>query len=139
DRYFVERLATKIIEISHGEAIVYPGTYKEFLWHKEHPLEELQKGRIAGLQKGLKKGSQPGRQKGSQHEGHKGSPHEGQKGSEKGLSAPRHGDDKPAPGATSRGSAPPTDHAEKKRMDAALRKRERAVQARQAEIGALEK
>jgi ATP-binding cassette subfamily F protein 3 len=34
DRYFVERLATKIIEIGHGEAIVYPGTYKEFLWSK---------------------------------------------------------------------------------------------------------
>jgi ATP-binding cassette subfamily F protein 3 len=37
DRYFVERLATKIIEIGHGEAVVYPGTYTEFLWHKEHP------------------------------------------------------------------------------------------------------
>jgi ATP-binding cassette subfamily F protein 3 len=39
DRYFVERLATKIIEIGHGEALVYPGTYAEFLWHKEHPQE----------------------------------------------------------------------------------------------------
>jgi ATP-binding cassette subfamily F protein 3 len=37
DRYFVERLATKIIEVGHGEAVVYPGTYTEFLWHKEHP------------------------------------------------------------------------------------------------------
>ena len=37
DRYFVERLATKIIEVGSGTAIVYPGTYKEFLWHKEHP------------------------------------------------------------------------------------------------------
>jgi ATP-binding cassette subfamily F protein 3 len=37
DRYFVEKLATKIIEIGHGEGIVYPGTYTEFLWHKEHP------------------------------------------------------------------------------------------------------
>jgi ATP-binding cassette subfamily F protein 3 len=34
DRYFVEKLATKIIEVGHGEAIVYPGTYTEFLWHK---------------------------------------------------------------------------------------------------------
>src|SRR5437773_10718696 len=31
DRYFVERLATKIIEVGDGQAIVYPGTYKEFL------------------------------------------------------------------------------------------------------------
>ncbi len=37
DRYFVERLATKIIEVGHGTALVYPGTYAEFLWHKEHP------------------------------------------------------------------------------------------------------
>ncbi len=36
DRYFVERLATKIIEIGHGRATVYPGSYTEFLWHKEH-------------------------------------------------------------------------------------------------------
>ena len=34
DRYFVERLATKIIEVGSGTALVYPGTYKEFLWHK---------------------------------------------------------------------------------------------------------
>ena len=37
DRYFVEKLATKIIEIGHGEALVYPGTYAEFLWRKEQP------------------------------------------------------------------------------------------------------
>ena len=36
DRYFVEKLATKIIEIGHGEAQVYPGTYSEFLWSKEN-------------------------------------------------------------------------------------------------------
>src|SRR5687767_15210092 len=34
DRYFVEKLATKIIEIGRGEALVYPGTYAEFLWSK---------------------------------------------------------------------------------------------------------
>ena len=34
DRYFVEKLATKIIEIGHGRAVVYPGTYAEFLWSK---------------------------------------------------------------------------------------------------------
>src|SRR5438093_1236951 len=35
DRYFVERLATKIVDIGRGAALVYPGTYPEFLWHKE--------------------------------------------------------------------------------------------------------
>ena len=34
DRYFVERLATKIIEVGHGEAMVYPGSYPEYLWSK---------------------------------------------------------------------------------------------------------
>src|SRR3954466_12892983 len=36
DRYFVEKLATKIIEVGHGQATVYPGRYSEFLWSKEH-------------------------------------------------------------------------------------------------------
>jgi ATP-binding cassette subfamily F protein 3 len=35
DRYFVERLATKIVQVGDGTAVVYPGTYTEFLWHKE--------------------------------------------------------------------------------------------------------
>jgi ATP-binding cassette subfamily F protein 3 len=39
DRYFVERLATKIIEVGGGTAVSFPGTYKEFLWHKANPLE----------------------------------------------------------------------------------------------------
>ena len=34
DRYFVEKLATKIVEIGHGGAVVFPGTYTEFLWSK---------------------------------------------------------------------------------------------------------
>src|SRR5688572_21361742 len=48
DRYFVERLATKIIEIGHGEAQVYPGTYTEFLWHKEHPEDQVRSQKSQG-------------------------------------------------------------------------------------------
>jgi ATP-binding cassette subfamily F protein 3 len=36
DRYFVERLATKIVEVHDGKAILYPGTYAEYLWSKEN-------------------------------------------------------------------------------------------------------
>jgi ATP-binding cassette subfamily F protein 3 len=43
DRYFVEKLASKIIEVGHGEAIVYPGTYTEFLWSKAHQDEITEK------------------------------------------------------------------------------------------------
>jgi ATP-binding cassette subfamily F protein 3 len=36
DRYFVERLATRILEVGGGRAESFPGTYPEFLWRKEH-------------------------------------------------------------------------------------------------------
>lgn len=35
DRYFVEKLATKIIEVGDGKATMYPGTYESFLWSKD--------------------------------------------------------------------------------------------------------
>ena len=35
DRYFVEKLATKIIEVGEGRASLYPGDYKSYLWSKE--------------------------------------------------------------------------------------------------------
>jgi len=34
DRYFVEKLANRIIEVGSGEAHSYPGRYEEFLWSK---------------------------------------------------------------------------------------------------------
>ncbi len=34
DRYFVERLATKVVEVGGGTARVYPGDYAAFLWSK---------------------------------------------------------------------------------------------------------
>jgi len=36
DRYFVERLATKIIEVGDGKATLYPGTYESFLWSRNN-------------------------------------------------------------------------------------------------------
>ena len=35
DRYFVDELATKVIEIGSGKALVYPGNYEEFLWSRK--------------------------------------------------------------------------------------------------------
>jgi ATP-binding cassette subfamily F protein 3 len=46
DRYFVERLATKIIEVGHGQAVVYPGTYTEFLWSREHQGDVRESPRV---------------------------------------------------------------------------------------------
>jgi ATP-binding cassette subfamily F protein 3 len=50
DRYFVERLATKIIEVGNGTALVYPGTYKEFLWHKAN-LAKVESAKSKGESK----------------------------------------------------------------------------------------
>jgi ATP-binding cassette, subfamily F, member 3 len=44
DRYFVEKLATKIVEVGNGKATIYPGTYEAFLWSKE----QNQAGRAGG-------------------------------------------------------------------------------------------
>jgi ATP-binding cassette, subfamily F, member 3 len=35
DRYFVDKLATKVIDIGGGEALLYPGNYEEFLWSRK--------------------------------------------------------------------------------------------------------
>jgi ATP-binding cassette subfamily F protein 3 len=35
DRYFIDRLATKIVEVGGGEGLVYPGGYEAFLWSRE--------------------------------------------------------------------------------------------------------
>ena len=34
DRYFVDRLATRVLDIGNGGASLYPGTHEEFRWHK---------------------------------------------------------------------------------------------------------
>jgi ATP-binding cassette subfamily F protein 3 len=35
DRYFVDRLATKVIDVGHGRALLYPGGYEAFLWRQK--------------------------------------------------------------------------------------------------------
>ena len=35
DRYFVDKLATKVINIGGGDALLYPGNYEEFLWSRK--------------------------------------------------------------------------------------------------------
>jgi ATP-binding cassette subfamily F protein 3 len=55
DRYFVERLATRIIEVGHGRAESFPGTYLEFLWRKEHqPAGGVEVGQPADPRRGAR-------------------------------------------------------------------------------------
>jgi ATP-binding cassette, subfamily F, member 3 len=50
DRYFVDKLATKVIEIGHGDAVVYPGSYEEFLWSKKSREESRLKAEATSQQ-----------------------------------------------------------------------------------------
>jgi ATP-binding cassette subfamily F protein 3 len=112
DRYFVERLATKIIEVGGGTAVAFPGTYKEFLWHKLHPQEvPRQDGR-----------NRPDRQ-------------DRQEGRDRQDEQERKKQKAPAPAPAPQ---PKVDHAEKKRADAVARRAQRAAQAHQARIDELE-
>ena len=117
DRYFVERLATKIIEVGNGTAIPFPGTYKEFLWHKEHGGE---------VPSGLEGG------KAERAKANVGRPSQGR---QKDPDTKRKDGD---PKRVALHQKPKQSHEEKKRADAEARKRSREIQARQQRIDSLE-
>jgi len=120
DRYFVERLATRIIEIGNGTAVIYPGTYKEFLYHKQHGGPQDQHLRESPDRGDGKKLQAPAQRKATQ------APPPGHK----------------APAASSPESlallAKQRSRDEKKKADTETRKRSREVQARRARIESLE-
>ena len=43
DRYFIDNLATRVIEIEDGHVHVYPGNYEDYLWRKGGGPEALSK------------------------------------------------------------------------------------------------
>jgi ATP-binding cassette, subfamily F, member 3 len=42
DRYFIDKLATKVYEVGNGGVEVYPGNYEDYLWRKGGGAEELE-------------------------------------------------------------------------------------------------
>ncbi len=118
DRYFVEKLATKIVEIGHGGAIVYPGTYTEFLWHKEAGL----KAPASGL-----------RDQGATSKAQSRKPKAGSPKPKAQSAEPRAQSREPRAQ-----SAEPGSREERKRVEAERRKKERTAQALQKRISDLE-
>ena len=109
DRYFVERLATKIIEVGGGAALVYPGTYKEFLWHKGQGEGKVQRSKYK-VQSEVQSGRVQSKDKGPS-----------------------------ARGTHDRPARPPRESREdQKRVDAETRRQQRAAQAHRARIDDLE-
>jgi len=41
DRYFIDRLATRIFEIGDGKVEIYPGNYEDYLWRKQGSPAQL--------------------------------------------------------------------------------------------------
>ncbi|HWK10795.1 MAG TPA: ABC-F family ATP-binding cassette domain-containing protein, partial [Vicinamibacterales bacterium] len=130
DRYFVERLATKIIEVGNGTAVMFPGTYKEFLYHKAHAGDAPVPSEARKAEKPVPKHAQAPKVPAAQAVG-KAAKSAGRQpggdantvtGSSKGHSA-----------TTSKQS-----HDDKKRADAEARKKSRELQARQQRIDSLE-
>jgi ATP-binding cassette subfamily F protein 3 len=119
DRYFVERLATKIIEIGSGTATVYPGTYKEFLWHKEH-VDEPGAGSPGAAGKAREAGRVP------------------PKSPVKAARPEQTADHRQKSSHAAPSLQKELTREERKRADAEARKTSRAEQARRAEIDALE-
>jgi ATP-binding cassette subfamily F protein 3 len=35
DRYFIDKLATRVFEIGEGQVVVFPGNYEDYLWRKQ--------------------------------------------------------------------------------------------------------
>jgi ATP-binding cassette subfamily F protein 3 len=41
DRYFIDKLATRIFEVGEGKVEIYPGNYEDYLWRKQGGPEQL--------------------------------------------------------------------------------------------------
>jgi ATP-binding cassette subfamily F protein 3 len=125
DRYFVERLATKIVEVGSGPLLVYPGTYKEFLWHKEHPDVQAtstprEKTPAASAKPASAAKAPAGSAQAPSARGRTGSPPTA------------------AASAATASQPPQPGRDERKRLDAEARKLSKAKQARKAQVDALE-
>ena len=42
DRYFIDKLATRVFEIGEGKVEIYPGNYEDYLWRKQGGAAQLQ-------------------------------------------------------------------------------------------------
>jgi ATP-binding cassette subfamily F protein 3 len=121
DRYFVERLATKIVEVGHGGALVYPGTYSEFLWSKGQA--EARRTSPAPTPGGGETGGARART--------------GAAPQATGGAAPQQ-NSQPAPQPAAQAGGAAANREDRKRLDAERKKRQRAHESLQKRIGDLE-
>jgi ATP-binding cassette, subfamily F, member 3 len=41
DRYFIDKLASRVFEIGEGEVRIFPGNYEDYLWRKQNPSTQV--------------------------------------------------------------------------------------------------
>jgi ATP-binding cassette subfamily F protein 3 len=49
DRYFVDRLATRVFEVAGGAVNIYPGNYEDYLWRKQNGAQVLEESLRASV------------------------------------------------------------------------------------------
>jgi ATP-binding cassette subfamily F protein 3 len=61
DRYFIDKLSTRVFEIGGGKVEIYPGNYEDYLWRKQGGAAELQAetAKTVGLTVAPTNGTQP--------------------------------------------------------------------------------
>jgi ATP-binding cassette subfamily F protein 3 len=121
DRYFIDRLATKIVEVGHGGILVYPGTYEEFRWSQAQAAARA----AAATAPGPKASSPPPAAK------QMAAPPKPQPQAQQRPAAP-----KPASQAAT--AQPPASRDQRKQFDAELRRHRRAVDVMRQKIADLE-
>ncbi len=50
DRYFIDKLATRVFEIGGGKVEIYPGNYEDYLWRKQGGNTELEERMASALE-----------------------------------------------------------------------------------------
>jgi ATP-binding cassette subfamily F protein 3 len=120
DRYFIDKLATKIIDVGGGRALVYPGGYEEYRWSLAKREEEAAARAAAAVKPAAAPATAPA------VVGAAAKP-----GPTAGPAGPK---PTPAPAAAKAGQ----DREDRKRQEAEERRRKRAREAVEARIGALE-
>jgi ATP-binding cassette subfamily F protein 3 len=50
DRYFIDKLATRVFEVGDGQVNVFPGNYEDYLWRKQGGAEKMASATVARVQ-----------------------------------------------------------------------------------------
>ncbi len=59
DRYFIDKLATRIFEVGDGRVEVYPGNYEDYLWRKQGGAAALEQAVAASAKPAIPKPTPP--------------------------------------------------------------------------------